>query len=190
MIGYLEGKILEKRIGEVLLSVGGVGYLVHVNPETLTDIGNEGAIGQLHTYLAVRENALDLYGFLNLETLNFFELLIKISGVGPKSALSILAVAPLATLKKAISSSDISYLTKVSGIGKKTAEKIVLELRDKLSKLGEGGPELAGASDALAALVSLGYGQSEAREALKAVPDEAKNVNEKIREALKILGKQ
>ena len=82
--------------------------------------------------MAVRENSLDLYGFQNIEELNFFELLLDVSGIGPKSALSVLSVASIKTLQKAIATSDTSYLTKVSGIGRKTAEKIVIELRDKL----------------------------------------------------------
>jgi Holliday junction DNA helicase RuvA len=128
---------------------------------------------------------LDLYGFLDLEELDFFEMLINVSGIGPKGALGILGIASIETLKRAIGTGDISYLTKISGIGKKTAEKIVIELRDKMKETGTG-ISLQGELDALEALKSLGYSQSEAREALKYIsPDTATNT--KIREALKIL---
>ncbi|MCE9548799.1 Holliday junction branch migration protein RuvA, partial [Candidatus Nomurabacteria bacterium] len=130
--------------------------------------------------------AFDLYGFLDRQELEFFEMLINVSGIGPKGALSILGVASIETLKKAINTNDTSYLTKISGIGKKTAEKIIIELRDKVGKDTEGN-SLQGELDALEALKSLGYSQNEAREALKKVSTE-ENTNTRIREALKILG--
>jgi Holliday junction DNA helicase RuvA len=116
-------------------------------------------------------------------------MLINVSGIGPKGALSILGVASIETLRKAISTGDIAYLTKISGIGRKTAEKIVIELRDKVVNESDGksGNSLQGELDALEALKSLGYSQNEAREALKKVPSET-STNVKIREALKILG--
>jgi len=133
----------------------------------------------------VREDILDLYGFLNREELEFFEMLINVSGIGPKGALAILGVASIDTLKKAISTGDIPYLTKISGIGKKTAEKMIIELRDKMG-VNKTGTSLQEELDALEALKSLGYSQNEAREVLKKVSPEM-NTNEKIREALKIL---
>lgn len=138
----------------------------------------------------IREDAFDLYGFLDRQELEFFEMLINVSGIGPKGALVILGVAPIETLKRAIGTGDTSYLTKISGIGRKTAEKIVLELRDKISdkvKNIESGTSLQEELDVLEALKSLGYSQNEARGALKKVPQEA-NTNTKIKEALKILG--
>jgi Holliday junction DNA helicase RuvA len=120
-----------------------------------------------------------------VEELHFFEMLLNVSGIGPKGALSILGIASLSTLRRAISTGDTAYLTKVSGIGRKTAEKIVIELRDKVGEEKEG--SLQGELDALEALKSLGYSQNEARDALKKVPPDA-NTNTKIREALKILG--
>ncbi|HWA31967.1 MAG TPA: Holliday junction branch migration protein RuvA, partial [Candidatus Paceibacterota bacterium] len=137
-----------------------------------------------HTHL--REDAIELYGFMDHDELEFFEMLIGVSGIGPKGALSILGVATIEVLAKAISTGDISYLTKISGIGKKTAEKIVIELRDKLGEEAADGT-LQGELDALEALRSLGYSQGEAREALKKVPAEL-DTNGKVREALKILG--
>jgi Holliday junction DNA helicase RuvA len=122
---------------------------------------------------------------LNREELGFFEMLINVSGIGPKGALSILGIASIETLRKAISTGDTAYLTKVSGIGRKTAEKIVIELRDKMGE-EKTGTSLQGELDALEALKSLGYSQSEAREALKKVLPNT-DINTKIREALKIL---
>ena len=142
----------------------------------------------IHTH--VREDALDLYGFLNLRELEFFEMLINVSGIGPKGALTILGIASIETLERAIGTGDTSYLTKISGIGKKTAEKIVIELRDKISekiKDEKGGASMQGELDVLEALKSLGYSQNEAREALKKCSPDS-NTNTKIREALKILG--
>jgi Holliday junction DNA helicase RuvA len=134
----------------------------------------------------VREDALDLFGFSEYQELEFFQMLLSVSGIGPRSALTILGIATTETLKKAIGSGDISYLTKISGIGKKTAEKIVIELRDKLEDSGADS-NLQGELDALEALKSLGYSQAEAREALKKVKSDA-DTNTKVREALKILG--
>ncbi len=139
----------------------------------------------IHTH--VREDAFDLYGFLNYEELEFFEMLITVSGIGPRGALVILGVASIETLRKAISSGDLAYLTKISGIGRKTAEKILLELRDKVGAETEG--TLQGELDALEALKSLGYSQNEARDALKQI-DSGTDTNTKVREALKILGRK
>ena len=129
---------------------------------------------------------MDLYGFIERKELEFFEMLINVSGIGPKGALTILGIASIETLQKAISTSDISYLTKISGIGKKTAEKIIIELRDKIGEEENDG-SLRNELDALLALQSLGYSQNEARNALKKIPSEM-DINKKIKEALKILG--
>jgi len=190
MIAHIKGKIIEKNTKFLVIEAQGVGYLVYVSTSTLSvspSIGNEFS---LWTYLAVRENALDLYGFETLDEKNFFELLISVSGIGPKNALSVLSVAPMETLKKAIATGDMSYMTKVSGIGKKTAEKIVVELRDKLASLGhkdENGT-LAGQADVMMALMSLGYSQNESQNAIKEI-DQSLSINDKIKQALKILGK-
>lgn len=177
----------------IVLDVNGVGYKVHTTADILMKIdtkNNEPVT--LWTYLAVRENALDLYGFLNQTELSFFELLITISGIGPKTALGILNVASVHALQTAISTSDTSHLTKVSGIGKKVAEKIVMELKDKVDGIGHS-PEMADAmrndSDALEALVSLGYNQHEARDSLKKLDASIKETSAKVKAALKVLGK-
>lgn len=146
---------------------------------------------KLWTHLYQREDTQELYGFLHYAELEFFEMLIQIPGIGPKGGLGIMSVAPLDTLKQAIASGDTSYLTKVSGIGRKTAEKVVLELRDKLAGKGVsavGSPELKEEADALDALMSLGYTQREAREALAVVPREVRGVSARVKAALKRLG--
>ncbi len=185
MIASLTGRVALKTEKYLILDVSGVGYKVHVSPDTMTKCRTESDKMTLWIYTHVREEALDLYGFLDREELGFFEMLLNVSGVGPKSALGILGVASVETLKKAVGSGDTAYLTKVSGIGKKTAEKIVIELRDKMGDLG--GETLQGEMDALEALKALGYSQHEAREALKKV-NGVSDTNTKIREALKILG--
>ena len=144
----------------------------------------------LFTHLAVRENALDLYGFESKEELSFFELLLTIPGIGPKSALSILNMAHVDTLRSAIGSGDVSYLTKVSGIGRKTAEKIILELKDKIGEIAkEENISMKETSDAILALVSLGYSERDVRETLKQIGKNELSTEELIKEALKNLGK-
>lgn len=189
MIAQLTGTALHKMTDSVILDVNGVGYKVHTSLDTLTSL-NEGSEVSLWTYLAVRENALDLYGFQSEEELNFFELLLGISGIGPKSALGVLSVAPVETLRSAVASGDTTYLTKVSGIGSKTAQKIVLELKDKIGALESesGGAARQEESDAIDALKALGYSHSEARNALKKLDESITGTQERIRAALKILG--
>ena len=186
MIRSIGGKITLKTEKFLIVETGGVGYKINVSPDTLSKAKKTGEEISFWIHTHVREDILDLYGFLERQELEFFEMLINVSGIGPKGALTILGIASIETLRKAISTGDIPYLTKISGIGKKTAEKIVIELRDKV------GMELEGSSlqvelDTLEALKSLGYSQNEAREALKKVPTEL-DTNKKIREALKILG--
>ena len=185
MIGSLRGKVALKTEKFILVETNGVGYKVSVSPDTLSRAKADEIFLFIHTH--VREDAFDLYGFLSQEELGFFEMLISVSGIGPRGALSILGVASIETLKKAIGTSDTGYLTKVSGIGKKTAEKIVLELRDKVGKELEG-ENLQTELDVMEALKSLGYSQNEVREALKKVSSSL-DTNSKIREALKTLGK-
>lgn len=190
MIGKITGTVLLITDKYALLDAGGVGYKAAATADTLASL-SLGEVGSLWTYLAVREDALDLYGFATLEEHDFFIMLISVSGIGPKGALGILAVASTDTLKRAIGTGDTAYLTKVSGIGKKTAEKIVLELRDKLhahAETKESHGTLRAESDVVLALQSLGYSQNEARDALKEVPANIEGTNAKIKEALKILG--
>ena len=186
MIGSIKGKIILKTEKALIVEASGVGYKISVSPDTLSKAKKVGDDIFLFIHTHIREDAFDLYGFLNYPELEFFEMLISVSGIGPKGALAILGVTSIETLRKAIGTGDTSYLTKISGIGKKTAEKIVIELRDKM------GTELESSSlqeemDSLEALKSLGYSQNQAREALKKVSPEL-STNVKIKEALKILG--
>ena len=190
MIGSIKGKIILKTDKFLIVETAGVGYKIYVSPDVLSKTKKVGEEIFLFIHTHVREDSIDLYGFLDRQELEFFEMLINVSGIGPRSALTILGIASIDTLRKAISTDDIAYLTKISGIGKKTAEKIVIELRDKMTEMTGGekmGISLQGELDALEALKSLGYSQNEAREALKKVAPDT-NTNIKIREALKILG--
>ncbi|OHA92334.1 MAG: Holliday junction DNA helicase RuvA [Candidatus Zambryskibacteria bacterium RIFCSPLOWO2_02_FULL_51_21] len=187
MISSLSGTVRHKDLHYIVIDVGGVGYRVAVTTDTALEASPSSSIF-LWTHLAVRENSLDLYGFSNLENLGVFELLITISGIGPKTALGILNVATPAMLRQAVASGDTSYLTKVSGIGRKNAEKIVLELKDKLKVSdADKGIDTRTEGDALEALVSLGYSERDAREALKHVPKEVKGASERVKAALKNL---
>lgn len=186
MIGHLEGKVIFKGERRVILDVGGVGYKIFVSPAIQKNF-EIGSFTKLWTHLHVKEDALELYGFLDQGELEFFELLISISGIGPKSALGVLSLAPVDTIRKAISSGDTSYLTKVSGIGRKTAEKIVLELKDKLGfgKIAYVSEEMKEDADILDALLALGYSQRDAREMIQKIPKEIKGREKRLKETLR-----
>ncbi len=192
MISRLTGTIGHIDPKYIILDVNGVGYKVFTTADIITKLGKDAGIVTVYTYLAVRENAMDLYGFISPSELSFFELLITISGIGPKTALGILNSASVHALETAVQTGDTSHLTKISGIGKKVAEKIVLELKDKVEKITHT-PEAQSAmkndADALEALMSLGYTQNESRDALKSIKKEITKTGDKIKEALKILGR-
>jgi Holliday junction DNA helicase RuvA len=188
MIGRLIGKIVHADPRYMIIDVAGVGYKTYTTAGVLEKhLGDEVTFW---TYLAVRENALDLYGFITKEELDLFELLLTVSGIGPKTALAILNAANPATIKRAVMTEDPAYLTKTSGIGKKNAEKIVLELKDKLTGFEEVESTAAalGESDALEALKALGYSEKDSRDALKKVPAEITDTGERVKRALKNLG--
>ena len=187
MIAHLSGRVLTHGGHSLILAVGGVGYLVHTTNSILSSYlpGSEVA---LFTHLVVREQALDLFGFETQDEVRFFELLIGVSGVGPRSALAIMDLADIETLQSVIANSDTSYLTKVSGIGKKSAEKIVVELRDKLEGFATTGTQAhAGDTDVIDALTALGYSLPEAREALAYIPADLTTTNDRLTAALKSL---
>ena len=193
MIAQLTGRITYVDERFIILNTGGaeggVGYKVSLTADTIDTIQKETGVVSLWTHLAVREDAMDLYGFRTHEELSFFELLISISGIGPKTALGILNIANIPTLKKAVLTGDPSYLTKVSGIGKRNAEKIVVELKNKLVSSEEEQREaMQDHGDAIDALKAIGYNEKEARDALKKVPAEITDTGEKVKQALKILG--
>ena len=171
------------------INTGQIGYRVAVTSQEFERV-KEGDNIELSTYLAVRETSFDLYGFSSQEELDIFELLITVSGIGPKTAMSILSIATIETLQKAVSSGNASYLVKMSGIGKKNAEKIVLELQGKLGVGYEtSDASLSDEGDVLEALCALGYSQRAVRESLKQIPAETTDAKDRIKEALKILTK-
>lgn len=189
MIGSLKGKIELKTEKYLILDVRGTGYKVFCSSATLEKVGDKGNQAKIFTHLYQRENLLDLYGFLSFEELEFFETLISVSGIGPKAALSVMMLAPVKTLKQAIASGQKTILTKVSGIGQRTAERIILELKDKVFAPVAGIQQLSSDSEVIDALVGLGYTTHQAREALREVPSKVKNIEDRIKQALKLLGK-
>jgi len=192
MISKLTGAVAEKDSNYLIIEVGGIGYKVNVSPDVVAKAKEKEEIS-LFTYLAVRENSLDLYGFLEKGELVFFELLVSVSGIGPKGALGVLSQATPIQLETSITTGDCSILTKVSGIGEKTAERIILELKNKIGKISSLQGTASKTSnvdvETIEALLALGYSQRDAQEALREIGSKTKNVNEKIKRALKILGR-
>ena len=187
MIAYLQGKIIKKGQNFVILQTGGVGYQVFVTAPMYVEI-NSGEEIELYVYHQVKEDAQDLYGFTKFSELEFFKLLISISGVGPKSALGVLAISSVEEIKSSSAQGDSSLLNKVSGIGRKTAERIVLELKNKIDNLApaENGVSIINAnSDEIDALIALGYSLQQAREALQSVDGSIKDSSERIKIALR-----
>lgn len=191
MISKLQGNVIHVDQRFFVLDVSGVGYKVFTTESTLGKVTKEKNGVSVWTHLAVREDALDLYGFLTRDELEFFQMLISVSGIGPKSALSVLNVATVADIEEAISTGNTSHLTKVSGVGKKMAEKIVLELRGKVGTREEkNSTHFKDEVDAIEALKALGYSHSESRDALKEVPKTVSGTSEKVKHALKQLGSE
>ena len=192
MIAQLYGTVAARDRGSLIIKAGPLAYRVHVPAATYEAWkAPQPQERMLWTYLAIRENAQELYGFEAQEELTFFELLLSVSGIGPKSALGILNLADVYTLTRAVSSGDSTYLTKVSGIGKKSAEKIIIELQDKLGAL-ESPADVAllrEESETIEALQALGYGLRESREALKLVSQENEETGDRIKAALKVLSR-
>lgn len=192
MIGRLTGVLLEKHPPQVLVDVNGVGYEVEVPMSTFYNLPEIGAKVTLLTQFVVREDAQLLFGFLTAREREGFRQLVKVSGIGAKSALVILSGLSVDDLAHAIASQDVALLVRIPGIGKKTAERMLLELRDKFTFTGTGGStasqQTSSTNDVLNALLALGYNEREALQAVKSVPTET-NVSEGIRLALKSLSK-
>ena len=192
MIGKLVGTWGGAQEGVGLIEVAGVGYAVRVPFYTLTTL--PGTQLSLYIHTSVREDAIDLYGFISQEELSFFKQLTSVSGVGPKTALGVLNVSDIKSLKRSIAAGDAAALTKVFGIGKKSAERIVVELRDKMSSEATAHPDQsAGASgddaEVIEALMALGYRAEESRQALRAIgADGSGNIKERLGAALRRLG--
>jgi Holliday junction DNA helicase RuvA len=190
MIGKLTGTLASAGAdGQCIVDVGGVGYAVRV--PTLAAPTLAGRVS-LYIHTAVRDDAIDLYGFPDEDGLAFFRQLMSVSGIGPKTALSIMSVADVQSLRRAIALGDAAALTKVFGLGKKSAERIVVELRDKFMqdierRGGSAAPQ--GDGEVIEALVALGYSAAEARAALKGLGEEgAGGVTERLSAALRRLG--
>ena len=189
MIGRLHGKLLEKNPPQILIDVSGVGYEVDVPMSTFCNLPEVGGELTLHTHFVVREDAELLYGFATLAERAVFRALIKISGVGPKIALALLSGITVDQLKDAVDRGETGLLTKVPGIGKKTAERLVLELNGKLAGTGAATaavPTSGARADVAAALIALGYSEREAAAATKKLPEDC-TVNDGLRLALKSL---
>jgi len=192
MIGRIAGKLLEKHPPQIVVDVHGVGYELHVPMSTFYQLPATGAEVALFTHLVVREDAHQLYGFATEPERHAFRQLLKISGVSARTALSVLSGLSVADLREAVSSQDSGRLTKIPGIGKKTAERLLLELRDKLEALSVGAAAAKGdgqAGDVMNALLGLGYNDREANWAIKQLPA-GLNVADGIRQALRLLSKQ
>lgn len=194
MIGRLSGTLLEKNPPQILLDVGGVGYELEVPMSTFYNLPNTGERVSLHTHLAVREDGHFLYGFGSEDERVTFRQLLKVSGIGARTALAVLSGLSVAELAQAVTLQESGRLTRIPGIGKKTAERLLLELRDKLAKSI---PAVASTvmsapqtpqTDIAHALLALGYNEKEAAAALKQLPPEI-GVSEGIRAALKLLSK-
>lgn len=184
MISYLQGRILEKGQTYIIIENQGIGYKVFVTPDVL-----ESKIGdqlRLYIYHKVSDDGQSLFALPDFATLQFFELLITVSGVGPKVALAILSSADANSVKQAIANQDAGIFKRISGIGIKTAEKIIVELKDKVSVSSE--QRTGSSSDIFDALLALGYNQREVREVIGKV-DASLSQGEQIKQALKLFGK-
>ena len=202
MISYIRGELAAVEEQKAVVDVGGVGYGVYMSQQTLSMLPPVGNEVKIHTYLNVKEDAMQLYGFLTRDDLEIFRLLIGVSGIGPKGGLNILARLSPDELRFAVMSGDVKTISSAPGIGKKTAEKLILELKDKLSiedmlNRAAQGDEVPGAvqenaeegirAEAVQALVALGYGSSESLRAVKKTSPECATAEDVLKEALKYL---
>lgn len=197
MIYSVAGKLVLKSNNFVVIETGGLGWKVMVGEGTLKALPHVGSNGnhpdvKLFSYMNVRENGIELYGFTREEELVYFEMLISVSGVGPKSALAILDVAPLEELSAAIKTGRPDLLTRASGIGRKTAERVIVELRTKVqsAKSGLVIEKMETDADLIEALSGLGYRREEARAALAKVDAKVVGVEDRLKAALAVLSKK
>ena len=199
MIGYIEGKLSVKTPALIVVDVGGVGYEMHISLTTYNQIGKTGEKAKIFTHLYVREDKLEFYGFAAEDEKGFFKTLISISGIGPSVAIRILSAIKIDRFKAAIVDEDVGILTTIPGIGKKTAQRIIVELKDKIgiltdkekSYLIDKDPEeRAVINDSISALVSLGYSRAIAQKSVDRVLSETKEklkIEELIRKSLKFV---
>lgn len=189
MIAFLEGTVAEKRADRVVVAVAGTGYEVLVPAQTLAKLPPMGKTARLHTRLQIRDDAMVLYGFSILEERELFDLLITVSGVGPKMALAILSMLTPDALRRAVASGDVEALTLVPGVGKKVAGRVLLDLKDRIGAVGDGA--VSGTlAEVREALLALGLSAQEAREALSDLgPNGDRSVEELLRQALQRVGR-
>lgn len=200
MISYVKGELAAVSEDRVIVDVGGVGFDIYMSGQAISMLPPAGEDVKIHTYLNVREDAMQLYGFLTRDDLQVFKLLIGVSGIGPKGGLAILSCLTPDDLRFAVLSSDAKAISKAPGIGKKTAEKLIIELKDKLrledtlehlaesddGAEGQNGTGNSSQSEAVQALVALGYGSTEALKAVKkAAPGPDADVEDILKAALK-----
>ncbi|MEM4724633.1 MAG: Holliday junction branch migration protein RuvA [Candidatus Hadarchaeum sp.] len=193
MIATLEGRITAKGEDYIIVDVSGVGFMVHMPPALQDRLGGAGDKVSLFTHLHVRENELELYGFVTPEELRLFELLLGVSGIGPKVASRIVSVMSVEALREAISRGDAAMLTHIPGVGKKTAERLMVDLKDKLGVELEltAYPGLTHAdAEVISALTSLGYSITEAQAALRSLPRENLSLEERVRLALQYFARE
>lgn len=193
MISFLEGKIEYFGDKYVIINTGGIGYKVTLSPKLIIILSKSTDSVKLfiHSQLNMREGIFDLYGFQGKEDLELFHLITSVNGIGPKSAMGILSTVEPKHLKAAVINEDADYLKKVSGLGPKTAQRLILELKNKMDHLDVGdmqGVDLNQEGNALEALMALGYGQYQAKEALKEAKGE--KLEDRVRDALKLLGRR
>ena len=197
MLHYIKGTMAMRIEGGVVVETGGIGYEIYVPDNSAVYLLHEGDPVTLYLSMTVREDDVSLYGFSDREGLSLFKMLITVNGIGAKAAMAILSVAPVREIKQAILFEDADFLTRASGVGKKTAQRVVLELRDKIGSLSPDFPEklpdsaaptaLGARNEAIAALVALGYSRNEAASAIAAVHDDGLTSEEYIKRALKML---
>lgn len=196
MIGHLRGQLLHKSPQEVVVDVGGVGYRVAIPVSTFYRLGDEGSEVRLLVHTHVREDALALFGFLSVSEQALFERLIEVAGVGPRLAINILSGIEAPELAEALRQADLARLTRIPGVGRKTAERLIVELKDKMPALAAAGAPSAGAAaggglkdDLLSALAHLGYSRGEAEKGVERAlrEDGGGRFEDLLRRALRIL---
>jgi Holliday junction DNA helicase RuvA len=190
VIATLQGIVTARGENFIVVETGGIGFKVHVTTPLLARWGKPGREVQLFTHFHLRENEMSLYGFEMEDELNFFELLLGVSGIGPKVALGILSTASVDSLRLAIAKGDIEYLTQMPGLGKKTAQRIILDVKGKLEveELIPVPPLSPLDAEIIAVLTALGYSLSEAREAVASLPEEEMPLEERLMLAVRYFG--
>lgn len=197
MFAYIKGSLEIKSTNYVVIEAGGIGYKIYMSTKSIGTIGNVGENVKVHTHYHVREDDISLYGFNTAEELRMFEILISVSGVGVKSALTMLSDISPASFAMAVISDDVTRLTKVPGVGKKTAQRLILELKDKLKSEDISGEEISKTdikedkidNDAIIALQVLGYNKKEIEQVLEKIDTKDLTVEDTIKTALKYLGR-